>query len=176
MTVTTETCKPAQNIPAGIQAGGRRLREHRRLTVSFTAYLKIRTASHYMDLHSNTQPIYFNFTLGSSEAGLLTVPVISKMWAGGRSFHFMVTVCFTMLRNWKQAVSIFKMRGKAYFHTVSYTWPTHTWPLLLDHLYLSGCELEWVLSLSHQHPQCLAMLSDWSLKISSVDIWMCVGV
>lgn len=99
VTLTTEICKPIQNMPAGIQAGGRRWGSITSLGVSFTAYLKIRTASHYMDLHSNTQPIYFNFTLGSSEARLLTVPVISKMWAGGRSFHFMETVCLAMLWN-----------------------------------------------------------------------------
>lgn len=81
LTLTTEIFESIQRqflLDSRLGAEGEGLSLYQ-LPLSFTAYLKIRTASHYMDLHSNTQPIYLNFTLSSSEARLLTIPVISKM-------------------------------------------------------------------------------------------------
>lgn len=80
-----------------------------------------------MDLCSNTQPIYFNFTLGASVARILTVPVISKMWAGGRSFYFMETVCFAVLQNKKQGTFYFWNERQSQFpHFVLYLTYTYS--------------------------------------------------
>lgn len=50
-----------------------------------------------------------------------------KMWAGGRSFRFMETVCLAMLWNYKHSSFHFsKWEAKPIYLAVSWTCPTHT--------------------------------------------------